>query len=403
MKISNAELWWGPPRKFSTIVNERKISWLELFYDLVYVIAISKITNLLAYHPDFTGLVDYIYLFSIIFWGWINGSMHHDLHGSPGIRTRFMTLWQMMIVAALVICLSGPQETLLFRVSVAIMVMQLYITYLWWSVGIYDREHRKMNRPYTYCYLASFALVFLSLYASEPIKRVLFYSSLFLNYLPPLLSITLLRENSQEFSLSPSMTERLGLFTIIIFGEAVLGVINGINALKALSFEIWVNFGLGIIIVFALWWIFFSLIADRQSRKGMLNGHLTQLSYIPTLMSLGMIGASFSGLFHNYSLTDNIHASWIKSLFGFSLVLFLTGNLTISLFLKYPADHKKAKKSLQFMLLAAAVLIFLLTTSTMLINLFTFLLIIFIILLTMVIIITRAWVVLTLKNPARSE
>src|SRR5687768_1331752 len=86
-------IWWGPPRKFDPRIAERKISWLELFYDLVYVIAIARITHHLAEHPSWHGLADYAYLFIMIFWGWINGSLYHDLHGSPGIRTRFMTLW----------------------------------------------------------------------------------------------------------------------------------------------------------------------------------------------------------------------------------------------------------------------------------------------------------------------
>jgi len=54
-------VWWGPPKKFSTKSEERKISWLELFYDLVYVIAISKISHHLAAHFSFSGLLDYVY------------------------------------------------------------------------------------------------------------------------------------------------------------------------------------------------------------------------------------------------------------------------------------------------------------------------------------------------------
>ena len=300
MKQTNANIWWGPPKKFTTSLEERKISWLELFYDLVYVIAISKITHHLAAHPDFSGLLDYIYLFIMIFWGWLNGSMYHDLHGSPGIRTRFMTLWQMMIVAALIVTLSSESDKILFRSGIALMVMQIYITYLWWSVGIYDKEHRKLNVPYTICYLASFVLLFLTLFLKQPYIRIAFYASLLLNYLPPFLNTSRLRKKNIEISLSSSMTERLGLFTIIIFGEAVLGVINGTAALNNVNFQIWINFGLGILIVFALWWLFFSLIADREGRKGFLNGTFVELAYIPSLMSLGMIGAAFSGLFQSF-------------------------------------------------------------------------------------------------------
>lgn len=79
--------WWGPPRKFHEQQHERRVSWLELFYDLVYVIAISRITHELAQHISVDYFVGYAFLFILIFWGWLNGSMHHDMHGNEGLRT----------------------------------------------------------------------------------------------------------------------------------------------------------------------------------------------------------------------------------------------------------------------------------------------------------------------------
>ena len=76
-------IWWGPPKKFSLQIEQRKITWLELFYDLVYAIVISRITQYLALHQNINGLIDYAYLFGIAYWGWYNGSQYHDLHGHP--------------------------------------------------------------------------------------------------------------------------------------------------------------------------------------------------------------------------------------------------------------------------------------------------------------------------------
>jgi len=42
-------LWWGPPQNFDDRKDERKISWLELFYDLVYVAAIGQLTYQVAH------------------------------------------------------------------------------------------------------------------------------------------------------------------------------------------------------------------------------------------------------------------------------------------------------------------------------------------------------------------
>src|SRR5213595_469902 len=69
--ISSA--WWGAPRKFDPHFEKRSISWLELFYDLVYVIAISRITHHLAMHMSVDGFWQYACLFILVFWGWLNG------------------------------------------------------------------------------------------------------------------------------------------------------------------------------------------------------------------------------------------------------------------------------------------------------------------------------------------
>jgi low temperature requirement protein LtrA len=120
----SSKQWWGAPKKFSTENRDRKISWLELFYDLVYVIAISTITHSLAKQFSKSALLDYFFLFVIIFWGWLNGSLYHDLHGNEGLRTKLMTLWQMLIIAALVITLHSEQAYLLLNATIVLLVMQ---------------------------------------------------------------------------------------------------------------------------------------------------------------------------------------------------------------------------------------------------------------------------------------
>jgi low temperature requirement protein LtrA len=340
------KVWWGPPKKFSTEFKERKISWQELFYDLVYVIAISKITFYLSEHFNFNGLLDYTYFFGMIFWGWLNGSMYHDLHGTEGLRTRLMTLWQILIVAALVITIESNPEHLAFNATIALLVMQFYITYLWWSVGIYDKHHRKPNMPYTIIYLVSFAFMFATLFLHQPYTRIFFYISLVLNYVPPFISNILLKRESLELNLSPSMSERLGLFTIILFGEVVLGVVNGIIKLHELNFEIWINFSLTVFIVFALYWLFFTLISDRKCKPGFIRATFLELLFVPTLMALGLMSVVFAGLFQN-KISADADCFDLQRTFSFSIGLFLAGICLMLILLEALRFTKAFQKRIQ--------------------------------------------------------
>lgn len=384
MKNTHTSAWWGAPRKFSVKLAERKISWLELFYDLVYVVAISRITEYFSRHADVSGFLDYMYLFIMVFWGWFNGSMYHDLHGTAGIRTRLMTLWQMVAVAAMIVCLKSPPDKVIYRGTIAIMVMQFYITYLWWSVGIYDKEHRKLNFPYTVCYLLSLVLNGTTLFLHTPYTRIFFFVSLFLNFLPPF--YVSMRLGDRDFKLSASMTERLGLFAIIMFGEVVAGIINGVANAQDLSIAGWSNFVFAVLITFALWWIFFALVADRECKGGYLKGQLMIMAYIPVLMSLGMLAATFAEIF---SEADQDTAGFRN--FAFRISVFLAGTIMTTNFLKYPYKYELIRKRMQQILLVVALLISAtgyLFKGNSLIIFFSFVLVL---LITVIVVMTRVW------------
>lgn len=394
MAKQDYNIWWGPPKKFSAQIAERKISWLELFYDLVYVIVISKVTHHLASHPDGKGLLDYAYLFAMVFWGWFNGSMHHDLHGTPGIRTRFMTLWQMIAVGALAVTLDSPPESFQLRVTIALLFMQLFITYLWWSIGIYDKEHRKLNTPYSVCYLLAAGLLLGTLFVPAGFVRTLGWIALALNYTPFMYTAFRTRNTADNFSLSANMVERLGLFAIIVFGEAILGVINSLSQVEHLSLTIWLCFGLGVLIVFALWWIFFAVIADRECKPGLINANIYSFLYIPTLASLGMIGAAFPSLIRDQIITPNYidpNAFTLQILFGCSITVLLCCIAGLSSFLHFTHHYEKYKKQSQRFVIFVGVVNFALMILFAKMSSLIYLTAVFVSLLTVVVIFTRRW------------
>src|SRR4051812_11198450 len=110
MAERKATVWWGIPKRFSGISAERKISWLELFSDLVYAGAVGQLTEHLAHHPDMKSLYYVAFIFGFIYWAWLNGSNYQDLHGTLGVRSRLTTLWQMMSMAAVAVTIPAVFE-----------------------------------------------------------------------------------------------------------------------------------------------------------------------------------------------------------------------------------------------------------------------------------------------------
>src|SRR5436190_2161512 len=132
MDKQTRNIWWGPPRNYADKLDSRKISWLELLYDLVYVAVIAQLTEFLASNMYGIGPVYFLLLFCLVLWSWMNGAYYHDTHGNNGIRTRFLTLWQMMAVAAVAITIHDPANGNHETLAISFTVLMIIITYLWW-------------------------------------------------------------------------------------------------------------------------------------------------------------------------------------------------------------------------------------------------------------------------------
>jgi low temperature requirement protein LtrA len=257
-------------------------------------------------------------------------------------------------------------------------------------VVFYDKAHRRLNRPYTILFLVSFGLILATLFLSQPYIRIMFFLALLLNYLPPFVSYFLLRRKALELTLSSSMTERLGLFTIIIFGEVVLGVINGVIALHHLDTATWLRFVIAISIVFTLWWLFFTMVSDRKCKPGLRNSSLFELLFIPTLIGLGLLASSFSGLFTYYD-APVAQATRFTRTFGFSISLFLLGIWAMMSFMEYPEIFLQFKKSAKQAFFAAAVVIAAFTWPHLPIALVFYLLIVLMILIDLILYLNGIW------------
>ena len=79
--ISTFRKWWRPPRRASDQDRDRSVTFLELFYDLVYVVLIAELAHTLSEQVDLGGVAGFAFLFAFVWWAWLNGALYHDLHG----------------------------------------------------------------------------------------------------------------------------------------------------------------------------------------------------------------------------------------------------------------------------------------------------------------------------------
>ncbi len=386
--------WWGSPENFSERKNERKISWLELFYDLVYVAAISQLTHHVAEHPSFHSVGFSFLLFSLVFWSWVNGSQYYDLHGSDSIRTRLLTFLQMLGVAAVAISIPDVFEGHHQSFAITFSLLQILITYLWWSVGFYDPSHRVFNKFYTVNYIVAFALIIISVFTNSEIATVLWIVALIFDLTPSLTGaktiVRILKERGQVFTASATIVERFGLFTIIVLAESILGTVTGITEAREKNVEAWVAVLLAIFIAFLLWSIYFDMTSEQETKTGYSYMQWLIFLHYPLLASFSMVGACTKVLLTHPESSSPSIVQWIFC-FSVAIILWMIVGLTRIMKEEEEEDRSYIKPVTRVLLIFSVVLLFIPVISEPL-NSITFLSLVSLALLIPVIVGIRSWI-----------
>ena len=288
--------WWRPPRKVIEREEERSVTFLELFYDLVYVVIIAELAHALATNVTLAGVAGFTFLFVIVWWAWLNGATYHDIHGNNDIRTRVFTFLQMFTVAAMAVFANNALGEGSVGFALSYSAFLLILTYLWWRTGVHDPDHRPLSQPYASVFLLSTLLFVGSVFVPEPVRFYLWGIALLLSLLLPLNAYRLGRNNPalQEqvdriMDLSPSLVERFGLFTIIVLGEVVIGTISGVAGHPRLSWVVGFTAALGMLIAIGLWWLYFDFVSHRRPQPT--TRKVTQWFYLHLPMTVGIAAA----------------------------------------------------------------------------------------------------------------
>jgi low temperature requirement protein LtrA len=297
--MKNFRIWWQKPRRYSEQESERRVTFLELFYDLVYVVIIAQLSHALAVDISMGGLLRYMFLFFIVWWAWFNGVAYHDLHGNNDIKTRVITFLQMIAVASMAVFAHHAIGSGSKGFAISYIAFQLIITYLWWRTGVHDREHRPLSLPYTLTYLGASLVLLASLLVPTPLRYYLWGLNLLMTLSLPLILQLLSIWNEKmkiQFdraaTVSPSMNERFGLLTIIVLGEVIVGVIAGVAGQHHLAWETGMIAALGMLVAIGIWWLYFDLVASNTPKKSTSSEFSWAYLHLPLVISIAAAGAA---------------------------------------------------------------------------------------------------------------
>ena len=261
-----------------TSEKHRASSPLELLFDLTFVVAIALVAAQLAHGIEgghlLEDVVPYLAVFFAIWWAWMNFTWFASAYDTDDVPYRLLVLLQMggvLVLAAGVP--SAFEEQDFTAVTVGYLIMRIGLVALWIRAGI---QH-PAGRATALRYAAGITVV-----QAMWIARLAFGEAapwwLFLVCALADLSVPLWAERTGTTAWHPHhIAERYGLFTIIVLGESVLAATTGVQASLAgggLSADLVAIAVCSLVVLFALWWLYYS----EPAGDG-LEGH-RELSYL---------------------------------------------------------------------------------------------------------------------------
>jgi low temperature requirement protein LtrA len=234
-------------------------------------------------------------LFVPVWWSWTGAAFYATRFDTDDLGHRFLTLLQMICAAALAVNVSDGlgKDSAGFALSYAAIRIVLVVEYIRTGRSKSFSLATPLIRRYTRGFLCAAVVWIISAYIPLPFRFILWGIGLVIDFATP---ITVGKLHSQFAPHISHLPERMGLFTIIVLGESILGVVAGVSDME---FDIYsmLMLGLGLSIPFSLWWLYFDSVDGAPIRalreKGKIRVYSLWLyGHFPLVVAFTSVGVS---------------------------------------------------------------------------------------------------------------
>ena len=257
-------LWCSREEDAAPADAVRRVTWAELFFDLVFVAVVAQVGTPLATDYSFRGLARYALLLLVIWWAWNGYAVYATRFDNDDAPQRVMTFLQMVAV----IFMAANAEDALDSVSsagfaAAYALMRLVL------VGQYVRASaippaRRLSREYAIGFGIAASCWLVSSLTPAPARYVCWAIALAVDLGTALITA---RHTRQLPPHAEHLPERFGLFTLILLGESIVAIMKGIQAQPNWTPSAAGAAFLGIGVIFTCWWAYFEWAGAAGTRR----------------------------------------------------------------------------------------------------------------------------------------
>jgi low temperature requirement protein LtrA len=268
--------------------DDRRATWLELFFDLVFVAAVGQLANSLSAEPTAARFFEFLGLFVPIWWAWMGFTFYANRFDTDDLPYRLLTLAAMFGVAAMATTVPSVFEGATTGFALAYVSVRTILLILYARASRHVPEARRLARKFLGGFGGAVLLWLASLAFAAPWAYVVWGLALTIELLTPIPAWRLLRDAPVH---PRHLPERFGLLTLIVLGESVFAVVIGVSKVSWDAGSAGAAAS-GFIVAAALWWIYFDFLGEGAlTARGIFGGlTYTYMNYF-LVVGLAALGA----------------------------------------------------------------------------------------------------------------
>jgi low temperature requirement protein LtrA len=280
----------------ATLREGETVTPLELFFDLVFVLAITQCTQLMADQPTWEGIAKGLLVLAVLWWSWIGYAWLTSVVDPEEGAVRLVIFAAMAGLLVASICVPGAFDDSALIFAMAYAVVRAAHIALFWIASDDDLALRRSTSSLGVSTAIACSILVGASFADGPVQGAMWIAAILIDFGGPYIF------RSEGWKLMPEhFAERHGLIIIIALGESIVAIGAGVTG--EITAGVVATAVIGIALAAAMWWAYFDVVAlvatrrlasitDRQERNELARDsysylHLPMVAGI-VLVALGM-------------------------------------------------------------------------------------------------------------------
>ena len=272
--------------------EEKKVTWLELFYDLIFVAAIIQLGDFLSEDVSLAGFGKFALHFVPLWIAWTGFTFYVNRFSVGDITHRIMVLAKMFAVGAMAISSHEAMNGNHFAFSISFTAATSMLVLMFVRTWIQVPETRNYCRFWGGVFAIAAVAFAIAAFLPQPYAYGMWAIGIFGILVAPVSPAA--RRLSDRFPIDQEhLAERYGLLTIIVLGESFVKVLTYLTAKETgVELEYLGKGFFNLALTCCIWWIYFDDIASSPLKKHRGAGVIWLYGHLPLTLAITGVGVA---------------------------------------------------------------------------------------------------------------